>query len=117
MIGAAEPMEIQAWSQRIDAHAAGLRAGPWLVIGQAYDAREQFDQAALAYLHVPLVYPSTRRTAVAALGHAGQSLDREAHRRGRAALREMVDRYAETPYAAEAARRLESLDERQGNSP
>lgn len=108
-IPTATPEELRAWSEAIESSDPALRAGAYYVLGSAR-ARHDPQQAALALLKVPILYPREYRLAAAALLAAGACLERAGRPAQAAGLyRELANHYDQTPQAPEARRRLQRL--------
>jgi tetratricopeptide (TPR) repeat protein len=102
--------EIKSWEGLIARMPADLRSGPYFTFGQALSRTGQHEQAALAFLRVPILYPSERPLAAAALLSAGRELEKIGQIQEAVSLyREVVREHAEASVAAEAAGRLTAL--------
>jgi tetratricopeptide (TPR) repeat protein len=81
-----------------------LRAGPYFVVGKILARQQRHEQAALAFLRVPILYPAQRSLAAEALWEAAGQLKRLGSDPEAAGLyRELFEGYPDSPYA-EAAR-------------
>jgi tetratricopeptide (TPR) repeat protein len=100
--------QMARWSERIERFPERLLAGPYLVLGRALDYRQQHQQAALALMHVPTLYPQERTLAAEALVSTGKALEKLGQAEDAARLyREVVTGYSETRCASEAKAKLE----------
>lgn len=100
-------LELQRWEQRVSKLDAPQRAGPYFLIGQAFAARHEFDLAAGAFLRLPLAHPNDHPITSEALLNASRCLDKAGMRTAAdALLKELVTKFAHTPFAAEADRLL-----------
>jgi TolA-binding protein len=87
-----------------------VQAAGWYVLGDLYARQDQPDQAALAWLKVPLLFREQRAMAADALLAAGKQLEKMGQPKQAAGLyRELVRDFAHLPPAGEAQKRLDSL--------
>ncbi len=108
------PAQVEQWQATLEKLPEDLRAGPYFVIGQARARLQQWDQAATAFLRVPILYGQQRPLAAAALVEAAGCLDRLNRRPEAVGLyREAAEKYGETSAGAEARARLEELRRQQ----
>jgi tetratricopeptide (TPR) repeat protein len=108
--GEPDDLTLERWEAAIRLTPEPLRGGPWFVLGEARFKRLQYDQAAQAYLWVPLVYDENSPLAATATLRAADSLRRIGHTADAATLyREVQSRHAETAYAQTAAAALAEL--------
>ena len=106
----AKPQDVNRWRSLIARTPEGLRAGPYYILGRALAALGQSEQAALAFLRVPILYPVHGRLAAAALLSAGRELERIGQTKQAVTVYQEVARdHSDAPAAAEAASRLENL--------
>ncbi len=99
--------ETVAWQRRIDQFPARLRAGPYFLLGRALARLNQHEAAALALMHIPILYPIQYDLAAEALLLAGQQLQRAGQEvEARSVYRELVDDYSQHPLASAAQQRL-----------
>jgi tetratricopeptide (TPR) repeat protein len=97
-------LQIAHWQRRIDELPEELRSGPNYLLGRAYAARHDYELAAATLLWLPLVDDHDHRLAARALLEAGAALDKIGqHDEARTLYQEVTDRFADTPYADEAA--------------
>jgi tetratricopeptide (TPR) repeat protein len=68
--------DLAQWQSTVEAMPPSLRAGPYYVLGKALGHHDRFEDAALAMLRVPILYPRHRMLAAEALIGAGQWLER-----------------------------------------
>lgn len=100
--------ELERWQRQVEDLPETMRGGPYFVLGQGYRSKLLRDQAALAMLRLPILYPHDRPLVARACVEAGeilQSQGRTAEAIG--ALREAVVRFPETIVAQEARSILE----------
>jgi len=97
-------LQTAQWRQRIDEMPEDLRAGPFYLLGRAYAARHDYELAAATLLWLPLVDDHDFRLAARACLEAGAALDRIGQKaEARTLFREVTSRFADTPFADEAA--------------
>lgn len=70
------PEAALAWRQRVELLPEALRAGPYLVLGRALAYHKRYEDAALALLRVPILYPGEEALSAEALALAAQALER-----------------------------------------
>jgi tetratricopeptide (TPR) repeat protein len=106
----ASPDEVAQWSRKIEEMPEALRGGPYYVVGLARSNLGDHEQAAIALMHVPILYPQQASLAAEALLAAGRSLARDQQNAEAARLfHEVVRDHPKTTAAAEAQQRLEAL--------
>jgi hypothetical protein len=107
--GAAARKQRADWGKRIEVSPPPLRAGPYFLLGVSYVV-DKPDEAALALLRIPILYPRDRSLAAAALLTSGGCLER-LQRPAQAAVlyREVVAGAGSISEADEAQRRLQHL--------
>jgi len=106
----ATPDQLKGWERVVETLPEPLRAGPYCVLGQGWAQRQGWEQAALAWMRLPVLYPRHRRLAMRATLGAGQALETLGRTQQAARLyAELVERYPNTPAEAEARGRLEEL--------
>ena len=99
--------ELDRWPTVIERLPQSLRAGPYYVYGQALARRDRHEHAVLAMLRVPILFPRQRVLSATALMTAGRQLEKMKRREEAGELyRELVDKYADFPLAAEAEKQL-----------
>lgn len=95
--------QIARWKEGLEEFPDALRAGPYLVLGQALARKGDAEQAALTLLHVPTLYPQERQLAAEALLVAAELLEKQGQASAASRLREeLTSDYAGTRAAAEA---------------
>jgi tetratricopeptide (TPR) repeat protein len=106
----ADEARLAAWSRAIERMPEPLRAGPYFVLGRGWAQCGQWDEAAIAMLRIPILYPRERHLAARALLEAGRCLEK-LHRPGKAArlYRELIQTHPHSAAAAEARKRLGEL--------
>lgn len=104
----ATPESLAARSDTIQRLPTGLRAGPYLVLGQALARQGQADDALLALLRVPVLYPEERLLAGEALWLAAETLNRgDRAAEAKRLYLELLSDYPDSRHAPEAKSRLE----------
>jgi Flp pilus assembly protein TadD len=117
LAGAPGRLQTAQWQQRIDEMPEDLRAGPYYLLGRVYAARHDFELAAATLLWLPLVDDHDFRLAARAGVEAGAALDRIGqHAEARTLYREVTVRFADTPFAGEAAELLKRNEADSGAS-
>jgi tetratricopeptide (TPR) repeat protein len=102
----ASEQQLLDYLKAIDDCPESLRAGPYFLIGTAL-ARRRPQEAALALMNLPILFPRERRLAAAALLTSGEIMQRGGRDEDAARLyRELIDGYRGSPEAATAAGRL-----------
>jgi tetratricopeptide (TPR) repeat protein len=106
----ADDAQLRAWEAAVEAMPEPLRAGPYCVLARGWAQRGNPEQAALAWLRVPVVYPRHRVLAARALVESGRALEKLDRDRQAARLYDEAARmYPDTPSAAEARAALEAI--------
>jgi TolA-binding protein len=101
--------EVGRWMTRLEKIPAELRGGPYFVLGQSRLRLQEFDQAAMMLLWMPMVYADDYHLAARACYEAGDALARIGQTtEASTLLRELPQRFSDSPYAVEAVKRLES---------
>lgn len=101
--GKVTAQDLVSWTRRLDRIPEDLRAGPCYLLGRAHMGRNQYDRAARLFLWLPIVYDEDRQLAARSCLEAGHALAMAGRKEQAATLyREVVTRFAETPFAAEA---------------
>ena len=96
--------------QQIDRLPPSLRAGPYYVLGRLHLAKGRHRQAAVAMMHVPILYPRQELLAAEALLAAGKSLAETTDQSDALrVLQELIDQYPKTAAATEAKQKREQL--------
>ena len=108
--GFVEPDEIQQWMKFVEDLPTELRGGAHFVIGQAWQKRQEYEQAARAYLWLPLVFDSDRWLSSRACYEAAESLLLAGDRLQATNLySEVVFRYGDTPWGTKAEKQWNAL--------
>jgi tetratricopeptide (TPR) repeat protein len=103
-IASATPEQVDGWQAVVRQVPQPLQAGPYFVVGRAWAKQERHEQAALAFLRIPILYPVQRELAAESLWEAAGQLKRVGSLDEAAGLyRELVVAFPESPYA-DAAR-------------
>lgn len=106
--------ELQWWAERIEDMPADIRGGPYYVLGEALFQNREYDRAARALLWCPLVYPHDTHLAGRATLRAADALLRVGQDAEAVTLyRETAQRFADTPFAEQATRKLAALSSEQ----
>ena len=101
--------QLEAWQETIERMPESLRAGPYYVLGLAWAQKQQAEQAALAWLRIPILYPQHRLLAARSLLDAGRSMEKlDRPEQAARFYRELIERYPETDSAAEGRNRMNS---------
>jgi len=105
----ANPRQLESWAAAVDAMPAPLRAGPYYVLGLGYDRQQAWNEAALAWMRIPILDPRHRALAARALVDAGGAMEKLGRREAATRLYDEAGRrFPETAPAAEARNRLEA---------
>jgi len=103
----ADPARLDQWSRSIEQMPLALQAGPYYVVGRARMQQKQWEEAALALMRVPILYPDARALAAQALLDAGIALEQLGRKKQASRVyRELIQSYAETRPATEARGRM-----------
>lgn len=116
-LAAANPDDEQlaGWQRAVDEMPEPLRAGPYFALGRGYLARQRWEDAALALMRIPILYPRHVQLAARSLLEAGVALERLGRPRQAARLyRELLRSYPESRPAAEARGRVKEMAGREG---
>jgi tetratricopeptide (TPR) repeat protein len=110
----ADAAEVDRWETIVRRMPSELRGGPYYVLGKGLSAVSRHQQAALAFLRVPILYKPQRDLVPWALLSAGRELERIEQADGAVTLyQEILRQHADHPAAAEANALLERFsDER-----
>jgi tetratricopeptide (TPR) repeat protein len=109
-IGRTDDAGLARWDRTIEKLPEPLRAGPYYVLGSARLQRRQYQQAALAFLRLPILHPHHRALAAQALLDAGQAAEHFDRPAAVRLYRELLHDYPDQSRpAAEAQQRLESM--------
>ncbi len=95
--------DLVTWSRQVDQIPEELRAGPYYLLGRAYQQNQDYQRAAQAFLWVPLVYDDNRQLAARSCLDAANVLQADG-KTGQALTlyREVATRFKDTPFASEA---------------
>jgi tetratricopeptide (TPR) repeat protein len=106
----AKAEQLAQWRATIERMPEPLRPGPYYVLGAARAQHRQWEQAALAWMRVPILYPKHRTLAAQALLDAGRALERLGRPEQSVQLYgELEKTYPNNPAGTEAERRLEEM--------
>ena len=106
----ADPRQLAAWEETTRLIPEPLRAGPYYVLGQGWVRQQEWEQAALALMRVPVLYRRHHVLAARSLLDAGHSLEKLDRRRQAARLYdEVAVEFPQTRSAAEAQAKREGL--------
>ena len=96
-------VEMRVWRLRLRSMKSAERAGPWFLLGRAHSRRHEHGDAAIAWLWLPLVYPTDHWLAAEASFRAAEALQEFGRpAESRSMLHETAKRFAGTPAAARA---------------
>lgn len=99
----ARSADIEAWSAAIDRLPAGLRGGPYYLLGQLLAREKQYDDAAIALLRAAILHADDRALASESLLAAAEALTAAGDAEQAAiCLQELVRDYADSPAASAA---------------
>ena len=102
--------EVARWQKAVENMPAEVAACGWYVLGEALARHKQREEAALAFLRVPLVHNQQRAMAADSLVAAAEQLTSlERGEQAAGLYREVLADYAACPAAREARARLEAL--------
>ena len=105
--------DIKPWSTAIDRMPASLRGGPYYLLGQLLAQEKQYDDAAIAFLRLPIMHPHDRTLAAESLLAAAEVLTASGDReQATICLQELVRDHADS--AAAAAAKTMLAREKQG---
>jgi len=100
--------ELAQWLQQVESMPESLRAGAYFVLGNGLKSRKRLNDAALAWLRVPVLYPKHRALAGEALASAGGALEQlERPTEAERLYRELARRFPETEAARQRGLRRE----------
>lgn len=105
------PDEVTRWWDRVAAMPAELRYGPYYVLGLAFEQHGRHEEAALAWMRVPILHSDQYPLAAASLWQAAGALEQAGQaKEAGGLLREIVDRYAASEYVGRARQRIEERE-------
>lgn len=114
----ATPQDVPRWQAVIDRMPSGLRGGPYYLLGQLLARHDLHEQAAVAYLRVPILYPQQRGLSAECLLASGEQLEKLGQTREALGLyRELISGYSATQAASEAQQRITDLQRKQSSPP
>ena len=91
---------------------AEVRGGPFLVLGRALAKQQRWEEAALAYLHPPVLEPRAGGLAAVSLVAAGGALEQLGrHREASQLFEEVVAKYGDTKALTHAKAWLEKIQD------
>ncbi len=106
----AKPVDIDRWGKQIGRMPKSIRGGPLFVYGQALARQKRYQDAALAFMQVRILYPNDYRLSAHALHHSAGALEKLGRTKEALGLyREVVADYAEVPVAAESKIRIAAI--------
>lgn len=106
----ADAREVARWQAAIDRMPQSLRAGPYHLLGSALTREQKYQEAALALMRVPILYPHERELAAESLLAAATALEKsEQIGEARNCLRELVREYPASTAAAAAKTQLQTV--------
>ncbi len=98
-----EDTEIARWESRVTKLEPPLRAGPYFMLGLAFERRHEFDLAAAAFLRLPFAHPTDHPITADALFNASVCIERTGLSTEAASLRqELITKYRHTTAAIKA---------------
>jgi tetratricopeptide (TPR) repeat protein len=101
----AKPADLAIWQAQLEKMPREIQAAGWYVLGDVHSRQNQPEQAALAYLKVPLLHRRQRAMAANALLAAGKQLEKMGQKDQAAGLyREIARDFAHLPAAKEPGR-------------
>ena len=104
--------ELVKWQTALMTIPDDLRAGPYFIIGQALLRHRESEAAALASMHVPILYPRHRRLASECLLTAGRALEQiGAGNQAATVYREILAEHERSDAASIAKARIQRLNE------
>ena len=104
----AQASEVARWQSIVQQFDPRLRAGGYFLIGQALARHRKLEEAALALMRVPVLYPRERELAAESLLAAADALEKNNNiDESRVALRELLRDHAGSNAAAAAKSKLQ----------
>jgi len=110
-IRTAQKTTIREWEKAVEGLPGELRAGPYYVMGTAWQSQGDLQKSLLAYLKPPILWPENRRIAARCLWEAAALANREDQLQGgeqttlpwhaQALYQELARRYPESPWASQ----------------
>jgi len=109
-IATANEQEIDLWANSIDAMPHSLRAGPYFILGLAHNKYQRYEEAALAWLRVPILFQTQHELSARSLLEAGKSLEKLNRPHKAATLySELIKKYPKSLSSFEARQQLENI--------
>ena len=106
----ASPKEIQLARESLERLLPALRGGPYYVLGQLYAAQGEHRQAAIAMMHVPILFPQRQQLAAESLLTAGKSMVKSGLPADAVRVyQELLESYPKSMAALEAKQRQQEL--------
>lgn len=106
----ADEAEVARWQAAVAKMPSGLRAGPFFVVGQALRRLGHRNEAALAFLRVPIHAPQAGELSARALLAAAECVHQAGHPEEAIRLaEEILASYADTPSAGPAEKLMQEL--------
>lgn len=103
---AIKPAEADRWAAGIERMPPELRAGPYYLLGAALTRQQRWEEAALALMRLPILYPRERQLSASALLGAGQALNNlNRPDQARQVYRELLRDYGDSRPARELKQR------------
>lgn len=98
-----EDTEIARWESRVSKLEPPMRAGPYFMLGLAFERRHEFDLAAAAFLRLPFAHPTDHPVTAEALLNASHCLEKTGLSAEAESLRqELITKFRHTPSATKA---------------
>ena len=111
----ATPQDVVRWQERMERMPQAIRAGPCYLLALAQARNNQPDEAALMFMHIPILYPQQRGLAAESLLAAARQLEKmDRPKQARGLYREVIVDYAETAVTEQARQKYAEL-QKQGN--
>jgi hypothetical protein len=103
----AKSADIRVWRDRLETMPPEVQAAGWYVLGDLHSRQDQAEQAALAYVKVPVLFRKQRMLAADALLAAGGQLEKMGQSdQAQGLYREVVRDFGHLPAAGLAQKRL-----------
>ena len=98
---------LESWKNRIRAMPESVRAGPYFILAGGLAGNNQIDEAALAYLRIPILHPEQHSLVAASLYQCGDLLQNKGRSvQARTLWRELIQKYPQSFWAQQAASKL-----------
>jgi len=102
--------DLVKWHDLLNGMPEVLRGGPYFALGRVLAYRKQHEQAALAFMRVPTLYPKDSQLVIDSLLAAANELQKLGRTNEAAGLyRELVNDYQDSPQAAQASAQLKAI--------